>query len=170
MAGVNKAILIGNLGKDPQLDYTSQGAARCRFSIATSEQYTDRDGQRQERTEWHNIVIWRKLAEIAGEYLKKGRTVYIEGRIQTRQWQDDSGQTRYITEIVANQMQMLGGGGGGNRGYGDAPPPEEPSGDTSGGQKQSSGSQSGQSGQGGQGGRSGSVQPGFADEDDDLPF
>jgi len=123
MAGVNKAILIGNLGKDPQLDYTTSGVARCRFSIATSEQYTDKDGQKQERTEWHNIVIWNKLAEIAGEYLKKGRQVYVEGRIRTRQYQDQNGQTRYITEIVANAMQMLGGG---QRGVEEAPPPEEP--------------------------------------------
>ena len=165
MAGVNKVILIGNLGKDPQLDYTSQGTARCRFSIATSDQYTDRDGQRQERTEWHNVVLWSKLAEIAGEYLKKGRTVYIEGRIQTRQWQDDSGQTRYITEIVGNQMQMLGGGRSGGRGYDDAPPPDDPPGEvdqgggSGGGARRSSGKQGG-----------GPPQQDFAADDDDLPF
>ena len=162
MAGVNKVILIGNLGKDPQLDYTSQGTARCRFSVATSDQYTDRDGQRQERTEWHNVVLWAKLAEIAGEYLKKGRTVYIEGRIQTRNWQDDSGQTRYITEIVGNQMQMLGGSRAGGRGYDDAPPPEDPPGgydQTGGGGKKPPAKQGGSP-----------PQQDFAADDDDLPF
>jgi single-strand DNA-binding protein len=99
--------------------------ARCRFPIATSDRYTDRDGQRQERTDWHNIVLWNKLAEIAGEYLKKGRQVFIEGSIRTRQYQDKSGETRYITEIVGRQMQMLGGPGG-QRGVEETPPPEEP--------------------------------------------
>jgi len=127
MAGVNKVILVGRLGKDPQLDYTQAGTARCRFSLATSEQYTDRDGQRQEKTEWHNIVLWDKLAEVAGEYLKKGRQVYIEGSIRTRQYQDKEGQTKYISEIIARQMQLLGGPAG-ERGAEEAPPPAEASG------------------------------------------
>lgn len=111
MAGVNKAILVGRLGKDPQLDYTSSGTARCRFSLATSDNYTDRDGKRQENTSWHNIVLWARLAEVAGEYLSKGRMVYIEGRINYHDWQTEDGQTKYITEIVGNQMQLLGGKG-----------------------------------------------------------
>jgi len=126
MAGVNKVILIGNLGKDPQLDYTQSGTARCRFSLATTEQYTDRDGQKQERTEWHNVVMWGRQAEVAGEFLKKGRPVYIEGRIQSRQYEDSEGQTKYITEIVAHAMQLLGGPRTGGREGGEAPPPEEP--------------------------------------------
>jgi len=128
MAAVNKVILIGNLGRDPQLDYTSSGTARCRFSLATTEQYNDKDGQRQERTEWHNVVLWGRSAEVAGEYLKKGSQAYIEGRIQTRQYQDKEGQTKYITEIIGQTLQLLGRPGGGQRGYDDAPPPEEPEG------------------------------------------
>jgi single-strand DNA-binding protein len=115
--GVNKAILIGNLGRDPETRYTQGGSAVARFSIATSESWRDKQtGEQQERTEWHNVVCFARLAEIAGEYLKKGSKVYIEGRIQTRKWQDQNGQDRYTTEIIANEMQMLdsrGGGGGG---------------------------------------------------------
>jgi single-strand DNA-binding protein len=164
MAGVNKAILVGRLGKDPQLDYTSSGTARCRFSLATSDQYTDRDGQRQERTAWHNIVMWAKLAEIAGEYLAKGRMVYIEGRIDYRQWQTDDGQTKYITEIVALQMQMLGGsgGGGGQRGGNDPPPPDEPASHSNGPSGQSP-----RSPQKPTGGDTTTTEP---PDDDDLPF
>jgi single-strand DNA-binding protein len=109
MAGyVNKVILIGNLGKDPELRYTPSGAAVVNFSLATSETYKDRDGNRQTKTEWHNIVAWRQLAEICGKYLHKGKQVYIEGSLQTRKWQDRDGIDRYTTEIVAGQMQMLG--------------------------------------------------------------
>lgn len=109
-ASVNRAILIGNLGRDPETRYLPSGGAVCNFSIATSERFTDKSGQKQERTEWHNIVIYGKLAEIAQQYLKKGSNVYIEGRIQTRKWQDkQTGQDKYSTEIIADQMQMLGG-------------------------------------------------------------
>ena len=140
---VNKAILVGNLGKDPELRYTPSGAAVATFSLATSERYKGRDGQQQEKTEWHNIVAWRQLAEICGKFLHKGKQVYIDGRIQTRSYDDKDGNKRYITEIVADQMQMLGGrqgmggpqgGGHDDGGYGGgeeqaprrAPPPRAP--------------------------------------------
>ena len=109
---VNKAILIGNLGADPEIRYTSGGQGVANFRIATNRVYNDRNGQRQEQTEWHNIVAWGKLAEICERYLKKGSSVYIEGRIQTRSWEDQSGQRRWTTEIVAQQMTMLGSGAG----------------------------------------------------------
>ena len=114
MASVNKVILVGNLGRDPEVRYMPNGEAVCNFSIATTDSWRDKNGQRQERTEWHNIVMYRKLAEIAGEYLKKGRPVYVEGRLQTRKWQTKEGQDRYTTEIIADQMQMLGGRDGGS--------------------------------------------------------
>jgi len=118
MASVNKVILVGNLGRDPEVRFMPNGEAVCNFSIATTDSWKDKNGQKQERTEWHNIVMYRKLAEIAGEYLKKGRPVYVEGRLQTRKWQTKEGQDRYTTEIVADQMQMLGGReGGGSAGY-----------------------------------------------------
>jgi single-strand DNA-binding protein len=110
MASVNKVILVGNLGKDPEVRYMPNGEAVCNFSIATTDSWKDKAGEKQERTEWHNIVMYRKLAEIAGEYLKKGRPVYIEGRLQTRKWEKD-GVDRYTTEIIVDQMQMLGGRG-----------------------------------------------------------
>lgn len=112
MASLNKVLLIGNLGRDPEVRYLPNGEAVANFSIATTENWKDKNGQKQEKTEWHNIVMYRRLAEIAGEYLKKGRPVYIEGRLQTRKWEKD-GVTRYTTEIVADQMQMLGGRDGG---------------------------------------------------------
>jgi single-strand DNA-binding protein len=108
MASVNKVILVGNLGRDPEVRFMPNGEAVCNFSIATTDTWKDKAGAKQERTEWHNIVMYRKLAEIAGEYLKKGRPVYVEGRLQTRKWQDKEGQDRYTTEIIADQMQMLG--------------------------------------------------------------
>ena len=109
MAGaVNKAILIGHLGADPEVRYTPSGAAVANFRIATSESWNDKEGQKQERTEWHRIVAWNKLAELCGEYLAKGRQVYVEGRIQTRQWDDREGNKRYTTEIIASRIQMLG--------------------------------------------------------------
>lgn len=119
MASVNKVILVGNLGRDPEVRYMPNGEAVCNFSIATTDSWKDKSGAKQERTEWHNIVMYRKLAEIAGEYLKKGRPVYIEGRLQTRKWQTKEGQDRYTTEIIADQMQMLGtrDGGGSNAAY-----------------------------------------------------
>ncbi|MDA0941381.1 MAG: single-stranded DNA-binding protein [Proteobacteria bacterium] len=109
MPSVNKVILMGNLGKDPEVRFMPNGDAVCNFSIATTDSWKDKAGERQEKTEWHNIVIYRRLAEIAGEYLKKGRPVYIEGRLQTRKWQTKEGQDRYTTEIIADSMQMLGG-------------------------------------------------------------
>ena len=112
--GINKVILVGNLGRDPEVRYTAQGAAIANLRIATAEQWKDKQtGERQERTEWHTVVCFGRLGEIAGEYLKKGRQVYIEGRLQTRKWQDKDGADRYSTEIVASDMQMLGGGGEG---------------------------------------------------------
>ncbi len=108
MASVNKVILVGNLGRDPEVRYMPNGEAVCNFSIATTDNWKDKSGVKQEKTEWHNIVMYRRLAEIAGEYLKKGRPVYIEGSLQTRKWEKE-GVTRYSTEIIANQMQMLGG-------------------------------------------------------------
>ena len=118
--GVNKVILIGNLGSDPEVKYTPNGAPVANFSLATNESWNDKDGQRQERTEWHRLVLWSKLAEIAGQYLKKGAKIYVEGRLQTRSWDDQSGQKRYMTEVVVNDMQMLDSRGeGGGSGYGD---------------------------------------------------
>ena len=109
MAGsVNKVILVGRLGKDPELKYTPSGAPVAKFSLATDESFKDKTGEKQEHTEWHNIVAWNKLAEICGEYLTKGKLVYIEGSIRSRQWQDQSGNKRTSYEIIANQMQMLG--------------------------------------------------------------
>lgn len=127
--GVNKVILIGNLGSDPEVKYTPDGVPVANFNLATSESWNDRNtGERQERTEWHRLVLWRKLAEIAGQYLKKGAKIYVEGKLQTRSWDDQSGQKRYMTEVVVFDMQMLdsrgeGGGDSGGRdaGYSDRP-------------------------------------------------
>jgi single-strand DNA-binding protein len=111
--GINKVILVGNLGKDPETRYMPNGKAVTNFSIATSESWTDKQsGDKQERTEWHNIVMFEKLAEVAAEYLRKGSQVYVEGSLRTRKWQDKEGKDRYTTEIVARDMQMLGGRGG----------------------------------------------------------
>jgi single-strand DNA-binding protein len=109
MPSVNKVILMGNLGRDPEVRFMPNGDAVCNFSIATTDTWKDKAGERQEKTEWHNIVMYRRLAEIAGEYLKKGRPVYLEGRLQTRKWQTKEGQDRYTTEVIADSMQMLGG-------------------------------------------------------------
>jgi len=111
MASVNKVILIGNLGADPELRYTPSGTPVATFSLATKEYWTNKEGGKEERTEWHRIVAWGRLGEICGEYLHKGRQVYVEGRIQTRAWEDRDGNKRYTTEIVAQIMQMLGPGG-----------------------------------------------------------
>ncbi len=109
MAGINKVILIGHVGQDPEVKYTSSGVAVANFSVATSEEWTDKNtGEKQKRTEWHRIVAWRRLGEICGEYLRKGKQVYVEGRLETRAWEDRDGNKRYTTEIIANQMQMLG--------------------------------------------------------------
>lgn len=149
--GVNKVILIGNLGADPEVRFTPGGQAVANFRIATSESWTDKNGQKQERTEWHRIVVWGKLAELCGEYLKKGRQCYVEGRLQTREWTDKENRKNYTTEVVANAVTFLGGnrdagegmsmggGGGGGGGrrqspqrgggmdsdYGQPPPPDD---------------------------------------------
>jgi len=136
MSGVNKVLLIGRLGRDPEVRYTQDGTAIANFSIATSEEWKDKKtGEKQERTEWHRIVAFRRLGEICGEYLSKGRQVYVEGRLQTRDWQDKDGNKRYTTEIVASQMQMLGSkdsydntGGGSGFKKNDMPPGPEFSG------------------------------------------
>jgi single-strand DNA-binding protein len=122
MAGVNKVILIGNLGKDPELRYTPNGQPVASFSLATTERWNDKNSQKQEKTEWHNIVVWGKLAELTNQYLKKGRSAYIEGRITTRSWDDRDGNKKYRTEIVATQIQFLGG----NQGGGEISAPTEP--------------------------------------------
>jgi len=114
MAGVNKVILVGNLGADPEVKTLESGTKVATIRLATTERYKDRDGNPQEKTEWHNVVLWRGLAEITEKYLKKGRQVYIEGSLQTRKWTDQSGADRYTTEIIAREMNMLGGTGGGN--------------------------------------------------------
>jgi single-strand DNA-binding protein len=113
MASLNKVMLIGNLGKDPEVRYTTSGQAVASFNLATSEKFKNKSGEWEERTEWHRVTLWGKLAEIAGEYLAKGKTVYIEGRLQTRKWTDRDGNDKYTTEIVGDKMQMLGGKGDG---------------------------------------------------------
>jgi len=165
MASVNKVILIGNLGADPETRFLPSGDAVANIRIATTDTWKDKSGEKQEHTEWHRVSFFGKLAEIAGEYLKKGSPVYIEGRIRTRKWQDKEGQDRYSTEIVADRMQLLGSRGG--AGGGDAMPREarEPHG--------------GGEGRGGAGAGSGSAKPAakkggggasFDDMDDDIPF
>ena len=156
MASVNKVILIGNLGRDPETRYLPSGDAVTNISIATSEKWKDKGGEQQEHTEWHRIAFFGKLAEIAGEYLKKGSPVYVEGRIRTRKWQDkESGQDKYSTEIVADRMQLLGSRGGGAEAM-----PREPA----------------AAGAGGAGGGGGKPQPqqkkggAFDQMDDDIPF
>ena len=139
--GINKAILIGNLGNDPDIRYTASGTAIANISLATAESWRDKNsGEQQERTEWHRIVFFGRLAEVVGEYLRKGSQIYVEGRIQTRKWQDKEGNDRYSTEVVANEMQMLGGRGGSGAGApmnpdnqarapearNTAPPPDKP--------------------------------------------
>jgi len=115
MASVNKVILVGNLGKDPEVRYMPSGDAITNITLATTDSWKDKNGEKQEKTEWHRVAFFGRLAEIAGEYLKKGSQVYVEGRLQTRKWQDKEGQDRYTTEIVADRMQMLGSrSGGGN--------------------------------------------------------
>ncbi len=125
--GINKVILVGNLGNDPDVRYTAGGAAVANVSIATTEAWKDREsGEMQEKTEWHKVVFFGKLAEIVAEYVKKGSQIYIEGRLQTRKWQDKEGNERYTTEIVANEMQMLGGRSSGGGGSGGSPERERP--------------------------------------------
>ena len=135
---VNKAILVGRLGRDPETRFTGGGQAVANFSVATDHSYKDRNGERQKKTEWHKIVAWGKLAEIVQKYLKKGSLIYIEGRIETREWQDKEGQKRYSTEIIASEMRMLGGrgdgagaGGGASRGGDDTEGHHAPAADDS---------------------------------------
>ena len=131
---VNKVILVGRLGRDPELKYTASGTPFCRFSMATDDSWTDKgSGERSERTEWHNIVVWDKLAEICNNYLTKGRLVYIEGSLQTREWDDKEGVKRKTTEVRARDMVMLGGGGGGGEGGGGGGGPRPSGGPSSGG-------------------------------------
>ncbi len=168
MASVNKVILVGNLGRDPETRFSPDGAAICNVSLATTSQWKDKtSGERKEETEWHRVVFYNRLAEIAGEYLKKGRSIYVEGRLKTRKWQDKEGQDRWSTEIVADQMQMLGsreegGGGGGGGGYG-RQRQESPS-------ESAATASSGSSGSRGGGGGGGSRGGSFDDSDDDIPF
>lgn len=129
MASINKVILIGNLGRDPEIRYTPSGIAVANFSVATSEEWKDKEtGEKQEHTEWHKVVAWKRLGEICGEYLRKGSPVYIEGKLQTRSWEDRDGKKRYTTEIIAQNMQMLGSANKGGRAEPLAPgfPIEEP--------------------------------------------
>ncbi len=126
MASVNKVILVGNLGRDPEVRYSAEGSAICNISIATTSQWKDRtSGEKREEVEWHRVVFYNRLAEIAGEYLRKGRPVYVEGHLRTRKWTGQDGQERFTTEIIAEQMQMLGGRDGGGEGYSNSPQPEQ---------------------------------------------
>ncbi|MEO8848014.1 MAG: single-stranded DNA-binding protein [Casimicrobiaceae bacterium] len=172
MASVNKVILLGNLGRDPETRYTTGGDAVTNLRIATSEQWKDKAGEKQERTEWHSVVLFGRQAEVAGEYLKKGRSVYIEGRLQTRKYTDKEGVEKYSTEVVADRMQLIGGareGGasGGDTDFASAPP----SGGGSGG---ASRRDSGGGGNVGGGSRpaagGGASKKGVDDFDDDIPF
>ncbi|MBU2840277.1 single-stranded DNA-binding protein [Acidithiobacillus thiooxidans] len=149
MSGVNKAIVLGYLGKDPEVRYQPDGNAVANFSIATSESFKDREGNKKERTEWHRIVLWGRLAEIAGQYLRKGSMAYVEGKIQTRKWQDKNGEERYSTEIVGNRLQLIGGK------HDDADTPASPESDT---------------GVSGGGGTDPAPAPNQTDFDDDIPF
>ncbi len=148
---VNKVILVGRLGKDPETRYMTNGEAVTNATLATSENWKDKSGEKQEKTEWHNLVFYRRLAEIAGEYLKKGSQVYVEGKLQTRKWQTKEGQDRYTTEIIVNEMQMLGSkSGGGNFEVVESKPAS------------SSGSASGKA--------PAAAKSGFDNFDDDIPF
>jgi single-strand DNA-binding protein len=167
MASVNKVIIVGNLGRDPETRYATSGSAICNITVATSRQWKDKtSGEKKEETEWHRVVFYDRLAEIAGEYLKKGRPVYVEGRLKTRKWQDKEGVDRYTTEIVAEEMQLLGsregsgGGGGGDVEFGGA---------SSGGAARSGGAGAG-GGAGAKSGGGGGAKPKTDDFDDDIPF
>jgi single-strand DNA-binding protein len=157
--GVNKVILVGNLGNDPEVRYMPNGNAVANLSIATSESWKDQQGQLQEKTEWHKVTMYRRLAEIAGEYLKKGSQIYLEGKLQTRKWQDQQGNDRYTTEVIADQLQMLGGrnesgGSGGQSGGGQGGYQQSPQGgqNNQGGYQQSGGQSNQGGGQSNQGG------------------
>ena len=154
--GVNKVILVGNLGNDPDVKYTADGRAIANISIATTESWKDKNtGEQNDKTEWHRVVFFNRLAEIVSEYLKKGSQVYVEGKLQTRKWQDQSGQDGYTTEIVANEMQMLGGRSGGTADFGGAP--------AGGGQQQRQAAPQQQA-------APAAAAPMMDDLDDDIPF
>jgi single-strand DNA-binding protein len=182
--GINKVIVLGNLGQDPEVRYTTSGAAVTNISVATSEQWKDKNsGEDVIKTEWHRIVFFGRLAEIAGEYLKKGSQVYIEGKLQTRKWQDQQNQDRYTTEIVANEMQMLGAKSGGQSQFGGGQAPAAPRQNNAPQQNQGGGQQGGgyqqnnnqgggyQQNQSNQNNQPPAQQaPAFDDFDDDIPF
>jgi single-strand DNA-binding protein len=153
---INKVILIGNVGRDPELRYTAGGTAVANFSLATSRRYKDRDGNQREETEWHRCVAWARLAEIINQYAPKGKQLYLEGRLQTRQWDDKDGNTKYTTEIVVEEMKLLGGRGDGGSGGGDAGGYDDNYG--GGGQGQQ------------RGGGGGAPAPSSPVSDDDIPF
>ena len=155
MASLNRVMLIGNLGKDPEVRYTAAGTAVASFSLATSERFKGKSGEYEERTEWHNVTLWARTAEIAGEFLSKGKTVYIEGRLATRKWQDKEGKDRYTTEIIGEVMKMLSGKGEG------AP---------AGNQQRSSGANNQQRSSGVNNQSQGSQYEGPAFDDDTIPF
>jgi single-strand DNA-binding protein len=157
MASVNKVILVGNLGRDPETRYTTSGEAVTNVSIATTDTWKDKSGEKQERTEWHRVAFFGKLAEIAGEYLKKGSQVYVEGRLQTRKWQDKDGQDKYTTEIVADRMQMLGSRAGAASGGGEAP-------------ERDRGADGGSGAAGKKSGAAAPAKKNVDDLDDDIPF
>lgn len=170
--GINKVILVGNHGADPETRYTASGSAVTNIRLATTDSWRDRQsGEQNERTEWHRVVFFARLAEIAAEYLRKGSQVYVEGRLQTRKWQGQDGSDRWTTEIVANEMQMLGGrgGGGGGGGGGFGPPPDDDGWDSGG---SGGGAPPNSRGDGGGGGGRGGPPPGGGggDFDDDIPF
>tara|TARA_Y100001936_G_scaffold200619_1_gene202505 strand:+ start:14737 stop:15204 length:468 start_codon:yes stop_codon:yes gene_type:complete len=155
MASINKVILIGNLGKDPEIRYMPNGEAVTNITLATSETWKDKTGEKKEKTEWHRITFYRKLAEIVGEYLKKGNSVYVEGRLETRKWTDKAGTDRYTTEIIANEMRMLGNRPGGSGYEGEnknnkATPPKETTTNSN--------------------SSTNNTSSGFGDMDDDIPF
>lgn len=164
--GVNKVILIGNLGSDPEVKYTTSGVPVANVTLATNESWTDKNGERQERTEWHRLVIWRKTAEIVGQYLRKGSKIYVEGRLETRSWEDQSGQKKYTTEVVVNDLQMLDSRGeSSDRGPVESGPPipDEPS--FGGGGGGDGGAEGGP-----EGGADAGADAGADGGDDDLPF
>lgn len=181
--GVNKVIIVGNLGNDPEVRYMPNGNAVANLSVATSESWKDQQGQQQEKTEWHRVTMYRRLAEIAGEYLKKGSQIYLEGKLQTRKWQDQQGNDRYTTEIIADNLQMLGGRNeGGQQGGGQGNYQNRQDGQQAGGYQQG-GQQSGGYQQGGYQSNQGSApapqqapaKPPVLSEpdmdfDDDIPF
>jgi single-strand DNA-binding protein len=168
MASVNKVILLGNLGRDPETRYTTGGDAVTNLRIATSEQWKDKNGDKQEKTEWHSVVLFGRQAEIAGEYLKKGRSVYIEGRLQTRKYTDKEGVEKYATEVVADRMQLLGSRGDAGGGGDDDAPPRSGGGGGGGSRGGGSRGESSRGSPGGASGGGGAKKP--EDFDDDIPF